>query len=201
MRSRDMCVCVYVCMCSCVCVSRGKGERVSIFFVSDTSTLSTSRNRSASACDTWILSFFWVHDAVSTVSMFAASWNRVSTYSQVERMTGLWVTSAAPYPCVVTVLTRYCVTSTWLRARSKYAQVQYCGRSLHPFFHRETLRGLCQRVDSGAISPLFHEVLLLVPYQMNLGRLYVVCKNFVTLYTPAATELTVYFHFLDCNLE
>ena len=81
------------------------------------------------------------------------------------------------------------------------AQVQSCGFSLHPFFHRETHRGLCQRVDSGAISPLFPEVLLFVPYQMNVGRPYVVCKNFVTLCTPAATELTVYFHFLDCNLE
>ena len=117
MRAREhvfMCVCVHLCVCRV-----HTRERVSIFFVSDTSTLSTSRNRLASACDTWILSFFWVHDAVSTVSMFAASWNRISNYSQVERMTGLWVTSAAPCPCVVTVLTRYCVTSTWLRARSK----------------------------------------------------------------------------------
>ena len=195
MRSRDMCVCVYVCVCRV-----HTRERVSIFFVSDTSTLSTSRNRSVSACDTWILSFSWVHDAVSidcqhVCGVLEQSFHLLSgrTYHRIVGYFG------SPVPV------RSNCTDTVLRDIDLVEGAQQiCAssilRALPPclFPPRDPPRTLSARRFR---RPLFPQVLLFVAYQMNLGRSYVVCKNFLTLYTPAATDLTLYLHFLDQNLE
>jgi len=82
------------------------------------------------------------------------------------------------------------------------AQVQCCGRSLHPLFHRETHQGRGERVDFSAGSALAPEVVLLGACRAkNVARLHAVWQTAATRCTPAATEVTVCFHLLACKLE